>query len=302
MILTVTFNPAVDHTAVVDEDLEEGRVARGHDAVFDAAGKGINVAKYLTGLDHETIATGPVAGFLGRFIEQDLDGLGVEHDFIRIEGLTRLNTLIDAPDAEYKVNMDGPQIPDGLEDRLLHHMEIHDPDIVVMGGSLPPGMDESVIERMADGDWRAVLDVHGDVLSRQQGDFFLAKPNRAELAEATGMPCDTDEEVLEAADALREQGIENVLVSLGPEGAIYVTGGGAFRADALDVEVADTVGAGDAAVAGALDAVEKGESDRSILKKALAAASRVVSISGVGMPDFEELDATADRVEVERLR
>ncbi len=302
MILTVTFNPAVDHTAVVDEDIAPGELARGHDAVFDAAGKGINVAKYLTGLDHRTIATGPVGGFLGRFIEEDLDGLGVEHDFIRIEGLTRLNTLIDAPDAEYKVNMDGPQMPDGIEDRLFHHVEIHDPDIVVMGGSLPPGLDASIIQRMAGGDWRTVLDVHGDVLSGQEGDFFLAKPNRVELEEATGMPCGTDEEVLAAADELRERGIENVLVSLGADGAIYVTGDGAFRADALDVAVADTVGAGDAAVAGALAAVEEGKSNRAILKNAVAAASRVVSISGVGIPDFENLDAAVDRVAVERLR
>ncbi|MDY6771388.1 MAG: 1-phosphofructokinase family hexose kinase [Candidatus Nanohaloarchaea archaeon] len=302
MIVTVTFNPAVDHTALVDEDLEPGTVARGHDAVFDAAGKGINAAKYMTGLGVDSIATGPVGGFLGDFLEDDLDAQDVPHDFVRIDGLTRLNTTIDAPDAEYKVNLDGPEMLDGIEDQLLAAVERHDPDVVVMGGSLPPGMDATVITRIMDGDWRTVVDVHGDVLRRISGSFFLAKPNREELREATGLPVDSINDVVAAADELCDQGIENVLVSLGEKGAVFVTEDSALYADALDVDVADTVGAGDAIVAGVIAALERGGGLEEMLRDGIAVASRVVQVSGVRTPEFDDLDVVRDRVTVERLR
>lgn len=302
MILTVTFNPAVDHTALIDGDLEAGAVTRGHDAVFDAAGKGINVTKYLTGMGYTSVATGPIGGFLGDFVEEDLDRQGASHDFVRVEGLTRLNTTVDAPDAEYKINLDGPTMPDDVEERLLETVERHDPDIVVLGGSMPPGMDEAIIDHLSTGDWRTAIDVHGEILGRREEAFFFAKPNREELEEATDMSVETQEQLLAAADRLREQGMEQVLVSLGEDGAIYVTENGAFRADALDVDVADTVGAGDAAVAGAISAIEDGSDDEEVLKRAIAASSRVVAMSGVSIPDFDAIDDLADAVRVEQIR
>ena len=66
MILTVTLNPAVDHTLQLDEELSPDAVARTDDAQFDPGGKGINVSKYLVELDVETVATGYVGDFLGR--------------------------------------------------------------------------------------------------------------------------------------------------------------------------------------------------------------------------------------------
>lgn len=65
MILTVTPNPAVDHTIHFDEPLQTGVVHRTDDAVFTAGGKGINVAKYASALDADVTASGFLGGHSG---------------------------------------------------------------------------------------------------------------------------------------------------------------------------------------------------------------------------------------------
>jgi 1-phosphofructokinase len=87
MILTVTLNPAVDHTLRLHKPLHAGAVQRTDDTRFDAGGKGINVSKYLDGLGTETVATGILGGFLGSVITEQLTAEGGPHDFIEVNGL-----------------------------------------------------------------------------------------------------------------------------------------------------------------------------------------------------------------------
>ena len=55
----------------------------------------------------------------------------------------------------------------------------------------------------------------------------LIKPNRAELAEATGRQLLTVGDVVEAAKELRSRGVGAVLASLGADGAVLVDATGA---------------------------------------------------------------------------
>ena len=51
-------------------------------------------------------------------------------------------------------------------------------------------------------------------------------------------------DVIEAAHALREQGIAHVVISLGAEGALWVNASGEWIAKPPSVDVVSTVGAG----------------------------------------------------------
>src|SRR5437763_1819547 len=86
------------------------------------------------------------------------------------------------------------------------------------------------------------------------GSPHLVKPNRDELAELTGRRIATISDVVAAATTLRRRGVGAVLTSLGPDGAVLVTGDGAWHATAPHVEPRSTVGAGDAALPGYLPA------------------------------------------------
>ncbi|WP_226021605.1 1-phosphofructokinase [Halomicrobium salinisoli] len=302
MILTVTFNPAVDQTMTFDESLRPGAVSRATDARFDAGGKGVNVSQYLAALDADTVATGLLGGFTGTYIRQSLSESGVPTDFVDIDEPTRLNTTALAAGEEYKLNQNGPDVDASVVDDLTATARSHGPDRVLVGGSLPPGLDPDVIDRVADaGEWRTAVDVGGDVLAALEGEYDLAKPNRDELAAATGAAVETVAECAEAARRLRERGFERVVASLGGEGALLAGPDGVVFAEAFDVDVVDTVGAGDALLSGVLAALDRGLSDEAALGNGVAVASRVVQRAGTSVPDFEGLDADRDAVETRRL-
>ncbi len=288
MILTVTPNPAVDHTLQLDEELESGTVARTDAAQFDPGGKGINVSKYLVALDAETVATGYVGDFLGRFLRKRLSDRDIPNDFVEIAGCTRLNTTVLTPESEFKINQRGPTVGEGDVESVVETIERHGPRTVVVAGSLPPGVDPGTIDRIAEaGPWETVVDVRGDVLSELDADHALCKPNREELAAATGEPVESLEDAFSAARSLQRRGFERVVASLGADGAVMATPDTVLHTPALDVDVVDTVGAGDALLSGVLAERARGGTDEAALRAGVAVASRVVGVSGTSVPTLD---------------
>ncbi|WP_181686079.1 1-phosphofructokinase [Halorhabdus salina] len=288
MILTVTPNPAVDQTIVIDEALEAGTVQRSTDAQFDSGGNGINVSQFLRALDSETVATGIIGGFTGYFIEQDLETYDVPTDFVDVGDPTRMNTTILPPENEYKLNQSGPEVPEAKVDELIETLKEHDPSVINIGGSLPPGMDAQDVDRLAEaGDWDTALDVHGELMPDLEHTYEYCKPNREELANATGIEIETIDDCAEAAQELQSWGYERVLASMGAEGAVLITPEETLFAPSLDVDVIDTVGAGDSMFAGALWAYEQGWDDEDALRSGVATSAHLVQVKG---PSIRELD------------
>ncbi|WP_410764667.1 1-phosphofructokinase [Haloferax sp. DFSO60] len=299
MILTVTPNPAVDHTIQFDEPLTTDVVHRTDDAVFTAGGKGINVAKYTTALGVDATASGFLGGHFGQLIHDRLADEDVAADFVGIDSNTRLNTTVLATDGEYKLNHNGPHIDAADVDELVSTVEANDPDMLHIGGSLPPGMPLSAIDRLADaGDWETAIDTGGETLTELDADYFICKPNESELADATGRPVETTEEAIVAARELRECGFEYVLASLGGDGAVLVGPDGALSAPALDVDVADTVGAGDALLSGFLAGRERNMNDADALRLGVRTAAHIVSVSGTYASDLGQVLFSETPVEV----
>ena len=301
MILTVTFNPAIDHTYTVEEDLAGSHILRTEDSQFDAGGKGINVASYLKSLGKDTLATGLLGGFTGEFIRKKLDEQGLEHDFAE-SGTTRINTTIIGDKSEYKINHSGPEAGEEAVDRVLEKVRAREPDTVVISGSLPPGLDYSAVEKIRESaEADVVADLHGDVLGELKGDYLLAKPNRKELSDATGTEVETVEDCKKASEKLLDRGFDNVLASLGAEGAVLSTDEKALYVEGLDSEVVDTTGAGDAMLAAMLSAMEENRSSEQALKRALAFATLVVETPGTRTPEIDKLERYEEKVKVQKV-
>ncbi|WP_122091087.1 1-phosphofructokinase [Halalkalicoccus subterraneus] len=301
MIVTVTPNPAVDYTVSLTDEPTAGTVTRTDRTRYDAGGKGINVSKYLASLDTDTLATGFLGGFVGEYLETQLETAELPAEFVAIDGTTRLNTTLLTPDAEYKINQTGPTVDEGAVDALVSRLRERDPNTVVIAGSLPPGIDTATVDRIAAaGEWETAIDLNGDVLGELSGEYVLCKPNRKELAAATGTTVDSVENAIEAAHVLRKRGFERVVASLGADGAVLVSDERALYAPALDVEVVDTVGAGDAMLSGVLSALDRGEGERAALGTGIAVSSRVVALPGTSVPSLANIDTTRDTVAVER--
>ncbi|MDQ7028908.1 MAG: carbohydrate kinase family protein [Ardenticatenia bacterium] len=79
--------------------------------------------------------------------------------------------------------------------------------------------------------------------------IWLLTPNAAEAEVLCGQPVRHTQEALEAARELIAQGVRTVVITLGEEGAVYATAEEYGRVPAMDVEVVDLTGVGDALTA-----------------------------------------------------
>lgn len=77
-------------------------------------------------------------------------------------------------------------------------------------------------------------------------DFLV--PNQTELAMLSGLPIDSRDDVIPAAQALIARGIRAVIVTLGAEGVMFVDPERSVHLPTVSVDVHDTTGAGDAFV------------------------------------------------------
>src|SRR5881398_1496051 len=95
MILCVGTTPVMKRSMAFSA-LHLDEVNRAVEVSDYASGKSINVAKVAHTLGEEVLATGFLGGDNGRFIRQDLNMLGVPHDFVGVEPRTRMCiTVID---------------------------------------------------------------------------------------------------------------------------------------------------------------------------------------------------------------
>lgn len=268
MIYTVTLNPALDY--VIDsQNLIQGQVNRAQNTQYIAGGKGINVSVVLSNLGEENIATGFVGGFVGEKLENMLTLQGIRHDFVRINGESRINVKLRGND-ETEINAQGPDITkDELEGLFSRLSGLGKNDYLVLAGSKPQSLDNSVYAQLIkrSGGAEVIVDATGELLKNTlclRPDVI--KPNDIELSELTGLPTETDGEVVTAAKRLIASGARSVLVSRGKKGGVFIREGKEplFAAAPQGTPI-NTVGAGDSMLAGFIFARANGFDDKKAL-------------------------------------
>ncbi|HSN06437.1 MAG TPA: 1-phosphofructokinase [Candidatus Angelobacter sp.] len=299
MIVTVTLNPSLDQTLEVDS-LVRGGINKTEHPRRDPGGKGVNVARALSVNGVPAVAVLPAGGLIGDALVSLLVGQGVAAEVVRIAGMTRANvTVIEADGTTTKLNEPGPTLSTSELDAVLAAVagRVGTAGWIVAGGSLPPGLGPEVYARLAETaaehGARLAVDTSGSAL-RESLAYRpdLVKPNADELAEAVGHELRTLGDVVKACGELQSLGAGAVLCSLGRDGAVLVEPGGAWHARGPQVAVVNTVGAGDALLAGALYA---GGSGPDALRTGVAWATAAVATTGTGVPvrDAVHLDAVA---------
>ncbi|AEG62019.1 1-phosphofructokinase [Desulforamulus ruminis] len=262
MITTITLNPAVD----VRYNLDYFALDQSHrcaDYQKTAGGKGLNVSRVLKILGHEIQATGFLGGGSGEFIAGELKKLDIDNRFVQIDQETRtcIAILSEGP-VQTEILEAGPEIGQKYAaefmERYVHLLK--DATVICASGSLPRGLPEDyyclLIRKAHEKKIKFILDTSGAALKKAIAHRpFLIKPNRAELEDLCGKACAGEKELVEQALALHQAGAENVVVSLGAEGAIYLNAQGAYKASVPEISCRNPVGSGDAMIAGFAHAV-----------------------------------------------
>lgn len=308
-IITVTLNPAIDHTVFVDQ-LVPGTMHRATASHRQAGGKGINVATMLS-LGGASVA---VTGFLGETNPSIFERHFKDHQhrdaFIRVPGETRTGIkIVDAQaNSTTDVNLAGPAPTKAQCERLMHQLlKLVEPGMwVVLSGSLPAGVTPEflveMIQRLRDADAKIAVDSSGAALTAAiETGVDLAKPNAHELAEFLGEEPKSFKSVLKAARTLHRERVPNLIVSLGDEGALFLSEDAELMASAPPVQVVSTVGAGDSLLAGYLQGLLRGESAPDCARLGTVYAwSRLESLS-TALPDAPTLAQRLARVSVQAI-
>ncbi len=157
-------------------------------------------------------------------------------------------------------------------------------------GVLDPDLTQELIGLARAADRPVIVDPKGEDYGRYRG-ATLVTPNKRELALATRLPVDSDDNAIAASVALIEAcGISNVLVTRSQEGMSFVPGAGApthLKAEAR--EVFDVSGAGDTVVATLSSAVSAGIDWLDAARLANTAAGIVVGKVGTAAVFANEL-------------
>lgn len=255
MVYTVTFNPAIDYIARVDE-LVLGETNRTVAETIHPGGKGINVSIVLKRLGTESQALGFIGGFTGAAIKDMVLQTGIATDFIECEGNTRINVKLKEK-TETEINGKGVTVKSEEMARLYAKLEkLKDGDVLVLAGSIPHGMSADlyadIMKSLQGKNVKVAVDATGELLKRTLAYRpFLVKPNVQELGEIFGTRITSDDEIVAYAKKLAAAGAQNVIVSMGGKGALMVAENGEqYRFMPPKGKVVDSVGAGDSLVAG----------------------------------------------------
>ena len=287
MIYTLTFNPAVDYYITLD-DLRLGEVNRTNSEQISFGGKGINVSLILNEFGIKSTCFGFVGGFTGAAIESFLNDKGIDCDFVKVAGNTRINVKLNYTD----INATGPQISsDNLTELFKKLDALKSGAFLVLSGSVPKSLPqdvyEDIIRRLGD-KINFVVDAEKDLLlGTLKYKPFLIKPNHHELGDIFGVEINDFDSALLYAKKLQDMGAKNVLVTLGAKGAVLIDENGQPHTQtAPKGDVISAVGSGDSAVAAFLAEYLCGRKYKDCLKTAVAAGSATAFANGLATKEI----------------
>ncbi|GAB3767796.1 1-phosphofructokinase [Nocardioides ginsengisegetis] len=298
MIVTLTPNPSHDRTVTLSAPLERGAVQRAESVTSQAGGKGVNISRASVSAGIPSLAVLPAPKDDPFVLE--LLAAGIDCRTVPSDGGPRVNITISEPDGTTtKLNSPGPTVTPEVLTGLLEALRRRagTADWIVLAGSLPPGAPvdwyADLVAALREYGARIAVDTSDEPLRALVGRLpeaapHLMKPNGEELASFTG----GDPELLEsdphaaakAAMGLVAQGVDAVLATLGPHGAVLVTAGGAWHATPPPTNVVSTVGAGDSSLFGYLLGDIQRRTPDQRLALAVAYGSAAAGLPGTTIP------------------
>src|SRR5262249_2258083 len=152
MILTLTVNPAIDHTVTTDRISYEDRVYV-KTSFEQAGGKGINAARVIHGLGAPVWALATSGGATGRRFEKLLADSRLPVRLIPIRHPIRRNlTISDSHGLTIKLDEAGPEISpeEARQIEAAVRSKLDRATWLLLCGSLPPGLSADFYARLID--------------------------------------------------------------------------------------------------------------------------------------------------------
>jgi len=311
-IVTVTLNPAIDQTMLV-EQLLVGGANRVTESRSGAGGKGINVSRVLQELGTASTATGFAPGPAGRRIELELSAAGINVDFVRTTGETRTNlTIVDTKrHVATTIHNAGPVTAAASIEALREKLStLFAPDgWLAIGGSLPPGLEPEVYATLVrdanSAKMRTAVDTEGEALKAALSanpDLVRLSPPVLEWLAEDDLESEGDQ--LAAMARLHEAGVAMVLLTPREGTGLAIEPGRAWRITPPTVPTATViseVGWTDATVAGTIEVLLAGGDFDAALRRGIAAGRATLVTPGTVLGEAATVTAFQEQVRLERI-
>lgn len=297
MVLTITFNPAVDKSVSVSALMPDKKM-QCSDQLYEPGGGGINVARVIRRLGGEVTALFPSGGYNGRLLQMLLKVEGVDYIPVLIENSNRENLVVldRHTNLQYRFGMPGPHIATNECQHLLDAVERrNDLSFIVASGSLPPGVPPDILARLSiiakKKNIRLVVDTTGEAmrLALKQG-VYLIKPNLSELEAISGSKDLKIKDVeLIGREMIAKDECEVVVVSMGASGCMLITDELCEIISAPAVKKRSTVGAGDSMLGGIIYSLTKGDDIRKAVRLGIACGSAATLAPATGLCNVNDV-------------
>ena len=321
MILTVTPNPMLDKTLFL-ERFPLGEISRTERVLNVAGGKGINVSRQLKFLGVDSLATGFLGGKIGEIIAGLLDAEGVSHDFVWVDGTTRIGFTVLETSTGIQTSVFEPghkvtgeeveRLKDKVRSRLQAAQGKSRVEWLICSGTVPcSGMDDlyaDMLRAARESNVPVILDTYGPPLRLAIGEKpFLVKPNVKEYLETFPHGDDpapeklSEDAAVEALRHLRDLGAKIAVISAGGSPAYASDGEHVWRAAPPAVTCVNPTGSGDAFIAGMVYGLSHCWEFEQSLRWGIAAGAANARRWEVACSSKEEISQLAADVLIERL-
>lgn len=309
MITTVTLNPAIDR-AIRLTKVELGTVHRVEETREDIGGKGINVSRVLAFFGSKTVATGILGKQNSQIFIDALKEAEIPQQFLQIEGATRTNIKMQESNLNRTSDFNEKGLEVSEEARLAFEALLadlmEDTEYLVLAGSLPPGLPKNYYGHLASRfgvKAEVAVDASGkSLLTAVENGAAIIKPNLEELEEAYGVSLEAEEEIISFCQGLlKSTCLERILLTLGGDGAMYFDHEQVIKGLPVQVEVKNTVSAGDSFLAGFLSGLDQGKAVEEAFRMAIACGTLAVTMPGTEIFSKVDYQKMLKCIEIRRI-
>lgn len=302
-IYTITLNPAYDVHAFA-EHFEPYHENLAQITSRQAGGKGVNISRALckNGVDNTAVVV------LGRDncadFKEGLKEAGISGILLEKPGRIRENLTLHCADSpETRISFAGFAVDDHILEEVAQLLTVDAETVITFTGRVASGMSMEKVKAFLLDLKRKGAKIVLDSKSFGLEDIYevqpwLIKPNQEEISEYLGCTVSTVEDAMEKAKTFSEHGVTNVMVSLGEQGALLLTGGKCYIAKPPVVEAVSTIGAGDSSIAGFIAGTSLRESPALCLKRAVAYGTAACLTEGTLPPEKADVEAIYEKTEV----
>lgn len=248
--ITVIGSFVMDNVAKMDKFPEAGQSVLGNELELFPGGKGANqcVAIARLGGDVEMV------GMLGNDANGETfrnilhtENIKSDHVFCCNRSTAVAQVQIDASGQNRICVIPSSNYAFGFDDLEKVDSVLRNTELVVLQLEMRLDVTEEIIRRAHRYGAKVLLNPAPAVKLEQSvlAAVDYLTPNETELSILTGMPTDTDHDVIAAAEALLKSGVKNVIATLGHRGALIVNAELSEIVDGYRVKAVDTVAAGD---------------------------------------------------------